>query len=523
MDLGPRPTHPTDGPAGYAGLGELWRSFRVGVSLFAVTAALLATSVAAQTNPDDARRKLEANKRQLTEQDRRAGELQSELGRLKEDREALNGQLLQTAKLIQASEAQLSAIEQRIGELEAQEKLVRGSLENKKGSMSGVLAAMQRMGRNPPPVMITRREDALAMVRSAMLIASAFPELRLQANALAEQLNDLTRVMTNIRSEGDKLRAETERLAEARTRLAGLMDTKKQSLTDRQTELAQVKKASLDIKQSVSDLSEFITRLDKAVAEKTRLGEYERKLAADEAKRAAAVPPITPEAQPSEPVPKPVATADVKPPAPVQPPAIAPSGPPTPATPPPGKAKPELRPSIVLAPGERIAMASPGRIEPSVPFQNAKGRLPLPAQGRRVVTYGEKTQRGPFQGIAIETRFGAQVTSPADGWIVYAGEFRSYGQILIINAGGGYHILLANMSQIDATQGQFVLAGEPVGTMAPAPKGVTGRTQEGAPLLYVEFKKDQKSIDPEPWWAEPAKKNAGLLDWNVIAPQFSPG
>ena len=46
-----------------------------------------------------------------------------------------------------------------------------------------LLAALQRMGRNPPPVIVTRREDALAMVRSAMLIATTFPEMRTQALA----------------------------------------------------------------------------------------------------------------------------------------------------------------------------------------------------------------------------------------------------------------------------------------------------------------------------------------------------
>jgi murein hydrolase activator len=491
-----------------------WANIVCAGSALALALVAFGSEATAQANPDDARRRLDANRRQLTEQDQRAGELQSELARLKEDREALNGQLLQTAKLIQASEAQMSAIEQRIGELEAQEKLVRGSLDNKRGSMSGLLAAMQRIGRNPPPVMITRREDALAMVRSAMLIGSAFPELRMQANALAEQLNDLVRVMANIRSEGDKLRIETERLTDARTRLVSLMETKKQSQSSNQAELAQVKKASAELKQNVTDLADFITKLDKTVAEKTRLGDYEKKLAAEAAKQAANPSPTPGPVIGADVPPKQVATVDIK----VDQNTVAP--PPRPAA---AKTKDEPRASVVLAPGDRIAMASPGRIEPSIPFQNAKGRLPLPAQGRRVVSYGDKTQRGPFQGIAIETRFGAQVTSPADGWVVYAGEFRSYGQILIINAGGGYHILLANMSQIDSTQGQFVLAGEPVGTMAPAPKGASSRSQEGAPLLYIEFKKDQKSIDPDPWWAEAAKKNAGLSDRNVIVPQFPPG
>jgi septal ring factor EnvC (AmiA/AmiB activator) len=101
----------------------------------------------------------------------------------------------------------------------------------------------------------------------------------------------------------------------------------------------------------------------------------------------------------------------------------------------------------------------------------------------------------------LETRHTAQITSPCDGWIVYAGEFRSYGQLLIINAGGGYHVLLAGLSQITAQPGQFVLAAEPVGTMSGAPKPTQKATRTDAPVLYVEFRKDGRPIDPDPWWA----------------------
>ena len=99
-------------------------------------------------------------------------------------------------------------------------------------------------------------------------------------------------------------------------------------------------------------------------------------------------------------------------------------------------------------------------------------------------------------------------SSPSDGWIVYAGGFRSYGQLLIINAGGGYHILLAGLSQIDAQLGQFVLAGEPVGVMSAAAKSST-HTQDNAPVLYIEFRKDQRPVDPDPWWLDGSRKVQG--------------
>ena len=330
---------------------------------------------------------------------------------------------------------------------------------------------MQRMGRNPPPVMVTRREDALSMVRSAMLLASAFPELRGQAVALNEQLNDLVRVMTSIRTDGERLRAETVRLNDARTRLAGLQETKRQTLAERQAELGQLQKVATEITKSVSDLGELMSKLDKEVSDRTGLGTYEQEIAALPPK--AALPPS---------------------PSPL-----------------PGEAKEDRGPSIVLAPGTGpVVMLTPGRIKPAMPFADAKGYLPLPVQGRRVLTFGEKTQFGSqSKGLVIETRQGGQVVSPSDGWIVYAGEFRSYGQLLIINAGGGYHILLAGLSQIDAQLGQFVLAGEPVGVMSTAAKSSPARAQDNAPVLYIEFRKDQRPIDPEPWWSDGSRKVQG--------------
>jgi murein hydrolase activator len=452
-------------------------------------------------SPEEARNQLEANKHQLDEVKRRTKELQTDMSRLGDERKQINTRLIEMGELIKQSEAQLTTTEQRIGELEAQEVIIRGSLEQKHGSIATLLAAMQRMGRNPPPVMVTRPEDALSMVRSAMLLSFTFPEMRTQALALADQLNELVRVMTTIRGEADKLRTETARLADARTNLATLMETKRQSLGERQEELAQVRKAASEISRSVTDLNELIGRLDKAVAEKTRLGAYEKQLEADAAKQAAqsaAGQSATGQsatgqsaAVPSTAAPSPSADG----------PAVAVSPP---------KANDDVASAITLAPSnDRMALLSPGRIQPAMPFQSAKGRLPLPAQGRRVLSFGEKTQTSRSQGIVIETRHGAQITAPNDGWVMYAGEFRSYGQILIINGGGGYNVLLAGLSQVDVQVGQFVLAGEPIGTMTQQAKGSKPKTGDNAPVLYVEFRKDQRPIDPDPWWADSTRKVQG--------------
>ena len=149
------------------------------------------------------------------------------------------------------------------------------------------------------------------------------------------------------------------------------------------------------------------------------------------------------------------------------------------------------------------AFRDPGRLAPAVTFASLRGQVPIPVNGVKIKDYGAPDGLGGSEkGLSIATRAGAQVTAPSDGWVVYAGPFRSYGQLLILNAGGGYHILLAGMERISVDLGQFVLAGEPVAVMGNgshiASILATGSSQ---PVLYVEFRKDGLPVDPGPWWA----------------------
>lgn len=149
------------------------------------------------------------------------------------------------------------------------------------------------------------------------------------------------------------------------------------------------------------------------------------------------------------------------------------------------------------------ALKDPGRLSPAIAFASAKRLLPLPVNGTRIRNYGSSDGNGGQEkGISIATRPGAQVTTPCDGWVVYAGPFRSYGPLLILNAGGGYHVLIAGMERISVNIGQFVLTGEPVATMGTQSQVASILAAPSSqPVLYVEFRKDGTPIDPGPWWA----------------------
>jgi septal ring factor EnvC (AmiA/AmiB activator) len=138
--------------------------------------------------------------------------------------------------------------------------------------------------------------------------------------------------------------------------------------------------------------------------------------------------------------------------------------------------------------------------------------LRLPANGVKVRDFGVADGAGGTEkGMSIATRPGAQVTAPCDGWVVYAGPFRSYGQLLILNAGDGYHVLLAGMERISVELGRFVLTGEPVAAMGGAPTATSAASTTGSPqpVLYVEFRKGGVSIDPTPWWSDATSEKVG--------------
>jgi len=148
-----------------------------------------------------------------------------------------------------------------------------------------------------------------------------------------------------------------------------------------------------------------------------------------------------------------------------------------------------------------LAPADPARPANMRKFAEARGKYLIPANGALVKSYGQEDGKSaPAKGMTYETRPGAQVVAPFDGRVLFAGPFRGYGRILIIEHGDGYHSLLAGMERVDGAVGQWLVAGEPVGAM---PEG------EDKPQLYIELRQNGQPINPLPWLATASEKVSG--------------
>ena len=135
-------------------------------------------------------------------------------------------------------------------------------------------------------------------------------------------------------------------------------------------------------------------------------------------------------------------------------------------------------------------------------FAEARGTLPMPVSGSLSSTFGDIMAGGErSKGITVETAPDTRVITPYDGLVVFVGPFRAYGQLLIIQHGEGYHMLLAGFSRIDSVLDQWLLAGEPVGSM--------GHPADGKPTLYIELRRSGIPINPLPWLTSDERKASG--------------
>ncbi|MEW5421576.1 murein hydrolase activator EnvC [Amorphus sp. 3PC139-8] len=390
----------------------------------------------AQARIEERQRELDALREQARISEARTEELAAEVEALEKDRKALNEELVGTAERVAQLERRISDSEERLGSLSENEHWIRQSLNERRGVIAEILAALQRIGVHPPPAIAVKPEDALSAVRSAILLGAVVPELNTEAEALAADLNALTTLKAEIASERARLAADLGSLTEERTRVELLIAEKKKQREEKAETLAAERQKAEELAGRADSLEDLIASLE---------DEVESARSAAEAARAASAAGRTPSA------------------------------------------------------------SDAGRLAPAIPFAKARGRLPLPAEGAVLRTFGEPDATGDTAlGISIATLPDAQIVAPADGWVVYAGPFRSYGQLLILNVGGGYHVLLAGMKRTEVQLGQFVLAGEPVGVMGAQrfASAATMDIESPRPVLYVEFRKDGTSIDPAPWWAD---------------------
>ncbi|WP_182085977.1 peptidoglycan DD-metalloendopeptidase family protein [Aureimonas sp. ME7] len=399
--------------------------------------------------------------------------LDKEIAALAADRDGIRQAMITAAAEQKRISVELAASSERLSALQGQEGTVKASLRERRGVLAEVLAALERMGRKPPPALLVKPDDALGSVRSAILLGAVVPEMREQTAKLVADLTRLSAIRKELEDERTTFAEAERRGVEEEARLERLLAEKQKLEADGRQRIGEENRRAAELAARATTLNDLIatleaeaTRAEAAEKERLRLAEAAEAERARQAEAAEKSAPDEAESRVAE-------TPDAE--------------------------KPAGAYDIAALRREMT------KLEPAAPFSTLKKSLVRPVAGRQIRRFAEGDGIGrPSSGIVLAARSGDVVTAPAEGHVLYAGPFRSYGQLLILNAGDGYHIVLAGMSRIDVAVGQFVLAGEPLAAMGPlrVASAAEADVSNAEPSLYVEFRKDGKPVDPTPWWAD---------------------
>jgi murein hydrolase activator len=453
-----------------------------------IAAPAVLSAARAQDAPDQT--KLKALEKQLQQTQIERDKLQSQVDTSARALDAIRADMIATAKEIQDQEHSLTLLEQRIADLEADGQRLTQTRGRRDAQMVEVLLALERLALHPSDALTLTPLAPSDAVRSAILLRAAIPGIKQSSASLQGKLKELYRVRAEIVERKEQAAASAADLVQKHSRLDALAHEKADK---HDVLLARGEDVDLRMNKIAREADDLRALFAKLAEEKVRREDEARKLAAQRADERA-------REKDRKLADSAAAKAAGGQPSPKSPMEVGPS---------PDKSGPEkqlaaLPPAPQTAPGTSSPAAQGDEESVTRSFAKARGTMPFPVAGSLTGKYGAAAQTSGdtgllAKGITITSRAGAQVVAPFDGIVAFAGPFRGYGQLLIIEHSEGYHTLLAGMGHIDARVGQRVLAGEPVGVME----------NEGAPTLYVELRRDGQPINPLPWLADRAGKNSG--------------
>jgi septal ring factor EnvC (AmiA/AmiB activator) len=395
---------------------------------------------------DQTRRELEALSQTLSLSDEKAKQLHDSIASLDKSNASLRQALIDSAARRKAMDREIRDSEAKITDLKVKEDGIRRSLHERRGLLAEVLAALERMGRNPPPALLVTPEDALASVRSAILLGAVVPGMRRETDKLIADLAELVALQASADAEKANLTTTMTNSLEEERRMDLLIAENDRHGKLNSAELEAERKRSEELASQATSLEGLVASLESqigSIRDATAAAEEERQRLLTDQQREQAK-------------------------------ALAEGG-----------------------------VPDKNRIAPAYAFSDLKQKLELPVAGDVLRQFGDDDGTGhEAMGATVATGAGALVTAPSDGLVVFAGAFRSYGQMVILDTGGGYHMVLSGMDAIKTRQGKFVFAGEPLAVMGA--KRVASATalalETDRPTLYIEFRKDGKPVDSRPWW-----------------------
>lgn len=406
---------------------DLRTAFKYSVLTAAALSFGLSAAVAAPVSKDE----LKKVEQKVLQQSLEHRKLQAQATQINLELTSVSREMVKAAKQIQNNEEKLSLMEKQLTVLEKDLSEAQTGFTKEDNHLIKTLAALQNLALKPTESLLVQPLSPVDIIRSAMILRETVPYLEENANRIREKLQDIAAKKNRIEKQIAEISKQKIVLQAEHERMRKLVLRKSKLRNTVEIKSEKTKKNMDKLASQAQDLRDLLGRLEQQRREK-EAREAERRRQEEEQRKL------------------------------------------------------EEKQSDDLIKSEQGAITNIAS-----GFAKAKGSLPLPARGSIVTRYGEQKVKGvSSKGLTIATRAKAQVISPFDGAVIFAGPFRGYGDMIIVEHDNGYLSLLAGLGSIDVDLGQMLLAGEPVGQMP----------EKGGAELYVEIRKNNQPINPAAWF-----------------------
>ncbi|WP_306251359.1 murein hydrolase activator EnvC [Parvularcula sp. IMCC14364] len=377
----------------------------------------------------DQEQRLKEIEAQLENNTRNAEEMKQIVPLREQELAGLRARLIESADSLKEAETSATRIERRLEDLETEALLVQQDLDTRQREISDILAALQSLERSKPPALAVSPGDAAKAARAAMTLSGTVPDLQVKVDELQSVIDRNALLQRQMRDERTTLLQSYDELDARSQILEDQFQQKQREFQEVNDTLARLEEENTRLAREATSIRELLLRLN------------ERANAED----ALPVPRLRPSANT---------------------PAIS---------------------------GESLARRPDLNIYNELPrqFSAARGKLPLPVSGRMTRKFGSQADGEALEGLRIETRGGAIVTSPFNGKVVFAESLGRLGNVFILDVGENYHVIMMGIASLEVSAGEQINAGEPIGYMSDA-----NEREE----LHFEIRRNREPLDPAKWF-----------------------
>lgn len=369
--------------------------------------------------------KAEAEARKATQEKQ---QIEKQVEKVKTELDSINKKLIAAAQKIQDGEDEVRKKQENLAELQKHlaESEEKFNLEH--GMLIETLSALQNLALRPSEAVLVQPLSPVEVMRSSILLRGSARALEGRAHLIRQSIEDISRQKDEIASRLNDIAKENALLSEQQEDMKILSKQKSEMFNKLSTQSKEAAEKAKVLAGQANNLRDLLEKLEKQK-------DLQRKQMAEKARLARE------------------------------------------------RATEELKTSSNYGYKTDMTKEITG-------FSKAKGKLSRPARGPVVTKFHAELSKGVVSnGIDIKTASKAQVIAPFDGTVIFAGPFKNFANLLIIDHGEGYTSLLSGLAETDAQVGQMLLAGEPVGIM-PAGDNVK---------LHMEIRKKNRPVDPNEW------------------------